>query len=71
MKGFENGQGKSALFSYPEGITYNQGVIYVSDSNNNVIRTVSLNGLVDVFGGTGQSGNINGYRFAFIILTLD
>ncbi|TSD67054.1 hypothetical protein FFF34_006550 [Inquilinus sp. KBS0705] len=41
--GFVNGNGSVALFSNPQGIAVgNTGIIYVSDSNNNQIRKITL-----------------------------
>lgn len=60
--GYRDAQGTSALFNYPEGITYKQSVLYVSDGFNNVIRSVSLTGLASTFAGTGQAGAINTNR---------
>ena len=67
-KGYTDGQGPSAKFHYPEGIAYYQDLLYVSDSQNNVIRTVSLNGLVNTFAGS-KKGSQDGNRFALVLNT--
>lgn len=67
--GKSDGQGISASFNCPEGITYKQGMIYVSDSANNVIRTLSLDVLeVITYAGTGKPGQINGNKFAYFFI---
>ncbi|HEX8171499.1 MAG TPA: Ig-like domain-containing protein [Thermoanaerobaculia bacterium] len=47
-QGFDNGSGAAASFKDPRGITYDakRNVLYVSDSDNNAIRRVTLDGAV-------------------------
>lgn len=52
IKGFNDGQGDGARFSYPAGIVVdNSDAIYVSDSENHTIRKISLDGTVTTFAG--------------------
>jgi mucin-19 len=62
VSGGDDGAGPNATFSTPFGITANgQGVIYISDSGNQTIRRISLNGIVSTMAGTpGIAGNVNG-----------
>lgn len=57
--GFIDGTGSQALFNKPKGITYDaiDNVLYVTDTDNSVIRRVSLTGVVTTVAG----GAINGY----------
>lgn len=56
--GYAEGQGKKALFNEPMGIVLGPDqALYVSDSQNNVIRRVSLNGIVTTFAGSGEAGS--------------
>ena len=59
--GFINGQGTSAQFNSPHGITIDSsGNLFVIDYTNNVIRKVTSAGAVTTFAGTGTLGGING-----------
>src|SRR5437867_1403147 len=52
-EGFANGAALQALFKEPEGIAVNaSGVVYIADTQNNVIRRLE-NGVVSTFAGTG------------------
>jgi hypothetical protein len=55
--GFSDGQGTNALFDYPKGIALDaQGThLYVSDTQNNVIRIVDLSGNVVTIAGAGPT----------------
>jgi sugar lactone lactonase YvrE len=61
--GFADGQGSSAVFNYPDGIAVDSaGDIWVSDSNNHVIRHVSAGGFVTtIAGAAGASGSQDGF----------
>ncbi|WP_415908452.1 hypothetical protein [Oleiharenicola sp. Vm1] len=56
----------SAHFNYPDGITINdQGIIFVSDSNNPTIRKITPDGMVSTFAGSLlESGNADGHASA-------
>ena len=60
--GFANGQGKSATFAFPSGMSVHPvtGVIYIADTQNNRIRTCTSLFLVGTLAGTGISGNVDG-----------
>jgi len=56
--GYEEGTGKKASFNEPMGIVLGPDqALYVSDSQNNVIRRVTLLGEVTTFAGSGQAGS--------------
>ena len=59
--GSVNGTGKSATFSTICGIASDlSGNIYISDSDNNLIRKLSPSGVVTTFAGSGQAGSTDG-----------
>lgn len=60
--GSANGSGTNAFFNNPSGIALaSNGALYVSDTGNNTIRSVSTNGVVATLAGfAGQSGTTNG-----------
>jgi hypothetical protein len=64
--GFSDGQGTNALFDYPKGIILDpQGThLYVTDTQNNVIRQVDLSGNVVTIAGAGPTlqSDGSGYR---------
>ena len=60
-KGAVNGNGVSASFSYPAGISIDkQGNLFVADAGNNKIRRIAQNGEVSTFAGNGKPGSVNG-----------
>ncbi len=60
--GSANGTGTNAFFYNPSGIALaSNGILYVSDTGNNTIRSVSTSGVVSTLAGmAGQSGATNG-----------
>jgi gliding motility-associated-like protein len=59
--GSANGTGTSATFRYMLGIvTDANGNVYVTDSNNNMIRKITPAGVVTTLAGTGSVGATNG-----------
>jgi sugar lactone lactonase YvrE len=55
--GSADGQGATARFQSPQGIAVSStGVIYVADTNNNLIRSVSAGGLVTTLAGSLPPG---------------
>ena len=60
--GFADGTGAAAEFYYPEDITYHDGYVYVTDTNNHVIRKIDIaSGVVTTFAGTAEtSGSADG-----------
>lgn len=47
-----DGQGASARFSTPHGITWSQGLLFVADAGSGTIRTVSADGTVTTLAGS-------------------
>lgn len=60
--GVEDGQGAAARFNHPRGIAVDrQGIIYVADTDNHVIRRISPLGEVTTFAGAAAvSGTTDG-----------
>lgn len=59
--GSSNGTGAAASFNGPFGIAVDSaGMLYVADTNNNLIRRVSAAGSVTTLAGTGAQGADNG-----------
>ena len=65
--GFVNGQGTAAMFNNARGLVIHPvtGVIYITDANNNRIRTCTPSGYVSTLTGNGGSyptnvGNVDG-----------
>jgi sugar lactone lactonase YvrE len=61
QSGLANGCGAEVRFNLPRGLVVDQnGVIYVADSGNRVIRAVSSEGKVTTLAGSGASGTADG-----------
>lgn len=62
VQGSADGAGTTATFSFPTGITIaSNGLLYVTDSQNGTIRTVTSAGVVGTFAGTaGRTGTADG-----------
>ena len=61
--GYADGPAGEALFSGPEGVAIDpvSGVVYVSDTFNSTIRTITPDGTVSTLAGTaGQNGSVDG-----------
>ena len=59
--GVNNGIGAAASFDGPAGIAVDaSGILYVADSNNNLIRKIAVGGTVSTLAGTGLPGADNG-----------
>ena len=59
-----NGLGASASFSTPVGIVFSNNTLYVADMYNNLVRTITLAGLVSTFAGSGSSTASDGAQLA-------
>jgi sugar lactone lactonase YvrE len=60
--GFANGEGNTAQFSYPGGLTIDgQGNILVADAGNRRIRKITPQGTVSTFAGSGDYGSLDGF----------
>ncbi|MBW2733250.1 MAG: hypothetical protein JRH20_12725 [Deltaproteobacteria bacterium] len=57
----KDGKGGDAHFNYPQGITFGPDKrLYVSGTNNALIRQVALDGTVVTVAGTGTNGEVDG-----------
>jgi sugar lactone lactonase YvrE len=60
-KGYADGQGAAALFNAPQGIKFDaSGNLLVADSGNNMIRKITLAGVVSTVAGSTSPGNVDG-----------
>jgi sugar lactone lactonase YvrE len=60
-QGASNGPGSEASFNGPDGLAVDvSGIVYVSDTYNNMIRKITPDGVVSTFAGTGTYGFTNG-----------
>lgn len=61
VAGLTNGPASSSQFRNPTGVAVDSvGNVYVADSNNNLIRKISINGTVSTLAGTGTCTRIDG-----------
>lgn len=59
-QGFADGTKEQASFNLPAGITINSaGFLFVADKQNNMVRIISPQGVVNVIAGTGATGFSN------------
>ena len=59
--GYSDGVGTNALFNGPQGVAVNTtGYIFVADSGNHKIRSISPTGIVATFAGGGAGGTTSG-----------
>jgi len=60
-KGSADGTGGAARFNFPRSVAVNSaGTVYVADSGNNTIRTISPGGAVLTLAGSAASGSADG-----------
>jgi uncharacterized protein (TIGR03437 family) len=58
----DGGPATNAQLNAPQGIAVDKsGDIYISDSNNNRVRIVTPNGIINTFAGTGQIGGVGNF----------
>jgi len=58
----DGGPATSAQLNAPQGIAVDKsGNIYISDTNNNRVRIVTPNGIINTFAGTGQIGGVQNF----------
>jgi hypothetical protein len=58
--GSADGNATTTRFNAPRGITFSGNALFVADSNNRLIRKVTLDGTSSRFSGSGQLGNSDG-----------
>ena len=59
--GYADGPAAQALFNSPTGVVQDaQGNTYVCDQMNNVIRKITVSGVVSTFAGSGTAGSVDG-----------
>ncbi|MBL7998726.1 MAG: SMP-30/gluconolactonase/LRE family protein, partial [Candidatus Kapabacteria bacterium] len=62
-RGLKDGYGSEAQFSFPSGIAVDSnGMVFVADYGNHVIREISQDGTAQILAGNGVSGNTDGLR---------
>ncbi len=58
----DGGPAVNAQLNAPQGIAVDKsGNIYISDTNNNRVRIVTPNGIINTFAGTGQVGGVQNF----------
>jgi hypothetical protein len=58
--GYEDGPALSARFNFPQGLCYSNGVLFIADTGNHVIRALTGNGDVVTVAGNGLPGDADG-----------
>jgi sugar lactone lactonase YvrE len=57
-----HGTGSNARFNFPTGVAVNgSGTVFIADTNNNNIRYLTTDGLVENLAGGGEPGSIDNY----------
>lgn len=59
--GYVDATGINAKFSYPDGVAIDSsGNLFIADRGNNVIRKITIGGVVSTFAGSGAQGSLDG-----------
>jgi len=58
--GYADGPAARARFSFPRGLCYAEGVLFIADTGNHMVRAISKEGIVSTLAGNGDVGNKDG-----------
>jgi len=58
--GYTDGPARSAMFNFPRGLCYADGVLFIADTGNHVMRALTVNGNVITVAGSGEPGDSDG-----------
>ncbi len=60
LRGIDEGKAADARFRSPEGVTVSEGLVYVADTFNHLIRVVTPAGFTTTLAGSGHEGSADG-----------
>jgi sugar lactone lactonase YvrE len=58
--GYEDGAAATARFNFPQGLYFSNGVLFIADTGNHVIRALTASGNVTTVAGNGLPGDKDG-----------
>jgi sugar lactone lactonase YvrE len=58
--GYSDGPAQSAMFNFPTGLHYANGVLFIADTGNHAVRALMRDGNVITAAGTGYPGDTDG-----------
>jgi sugar lactone lactonase YvrE len=58
--GYSDGPALSAMFSFPRGLYYARGVLFIADTGNHAVRALTADGAVVTLAGSGVAGDTDG-----------